>query len=318
MMPCLPALPQRSKADAPPELWSEDAFFAVRTKEKGGHPQVRLLYDDHKKSKAADGWYDHAIMYNFPFLRNIPGITYAGQFPFARLAYEDDALPVTLALDAFSPFIPCNEKDSAIPLAFFVFTVTNRTNKPCETSLLFSMRNCAGYDLDALTLRHDVRHERGMTGVLMTKDAQHAAGRTQGTTLVAALNARASCLPAWTDARGLVGIDNPGSPGMCQLFYPFRDRGELGGGARQWARHITRQPDTPADKAALHETRAGGSCSSAPPTTKAASPTRSAALCICGSAASRRSTPKRASAPRCARCAGIIACPNTACATALT
>ena len=243
-------------ADAPPEMWSEDAFFALRVKPAGGHPLVRLLYDDDKKSRAADSWYDHAIMYNFPFLRNIPGIAYSGRFPFARLEYEDAALPVTVALETFSPFIPFNAKDSALPLAFFVFSVENRGKVPCETSLMFSMRNCAGYARDKMTLRHDVRRDKGMTGVLMTADAvgeSDHADRTDGTLMVAALDAQASCMPAWTDGRGLVGFENPASPALSQLFHPFRDHGVLAGGKRAWQRRVERQGEAHAGGAELHE-----------------------------------------------------------------
>ncbi len=50
-------------------------------------------------------------------------------------------------MDAFSPFIPLNAKDSALPLAFFTFTLRNRTAKSLRVSLIHALRNIVGYDM---------------------------------------------------------------------------------------------------------------------------------------------------------------------------
>ncbi|MDI9547498.1 MAG: GH116 family glycosyl-hydrolase [Chloroflexota bacterium] len=55
---------------------------------------------------------------------------FTGEFPIARLDFEDDSFPGRAALQAFNPFIPTNDKDSSIPAAFFDLEVTNTTAEP--------------------------------------------------------------------------------------------------------------------------------------------------------------------------------------------
>jgi len=228
-------------SQAPPHMWSEDAFFALRVKQHGRDPKVRLLYHDDMKSQSVAPQYDHAIMYNYPFLRNVAAITYSGQYPFACLAYEEAGLPVELELRAFSPFIPFNAKDSALPLAFFVFTVRNRSDRPCEASLMTSVRNCVGYDLERMTLRHVVRREGDATFVLMTADDVDPAHRTAGSMAVGVLGDGVSHMAAWTDGRGMMGFERPAAPALSQLFYPFRDEGKLSGAEDEWSHSVQRR-----------------------------------------------------------------------------
>ncbi len=146
-----------------------------------------------------------------------------------------------MELRAFSPFIPHNAKDSALPLAFFVFRVRNRTDAACEASLMFSLRNCVGYDQDRVTLRHAVEREDGATYLTMTADDLDPALRTAGTMAIGALGDGVSHMAAWTDGRGMVGFERPASPAVSQLFYPFRDEGVLGGEEQEWSRAVERR-----------------------------------------------------------------------------
>jgi uncharacterized protein (DUF608 family) len=223
-------------------MWPEDAFFALRVKVEEQPPKVRLLYQDDQRSLSADQHYPYARIYNYPFLRNIAQITYAGQYPFANLDYEDPALPIELRLQAFTPFIPFNAEDSALPAAFFVFNVKNQADAPLDASLLFSMRNCVGYDQDALTLAHRAEQEEGIT-LLMTAENLDAAQRTYGSLALAVMGSGASCLSSWTDSHGRQGFDQPKSPAIPQLFYPFRDDGNLVG-ETEWRREIERREMT--------------------------------------------------------------------------
>ena len=228
--------------DAAPEMWAEDAFFAVRVQTPGAEPRVRLLYDDAKLMRAADPHHNHAFTYTFPFLRHVHEITYAGQHPFAKLRYADPGLPLELSLQAFTPFIPHNSKDSGLPLAFFILDVANTGDEPCETSLMFSLRNCTGYDLDALDLHHRVTRDAETTRIVMTAENVDPAHRTAGQMVAGVMTPDATAMPAWTDGRGLRGFPNAATPGYCQLMYPFRDRGELDEEA-EWRRSTKRRRD---------------------------------------------------------------------------
>ena len=42
---------------------------------------------------------------------------FTGAYPFARVDFEDDALPVEVSLEAFNPFVPMDVDDSSLPVA---------------------------------------------------------------------------------------------------------------------------------------------------------------------------------------------------------
>src|SRR5262249_41000054 len=83
---------------------------------------------------------------------------FTGTYPIAKVDFEDRALPVTISLESFNPFIPLNVDDSSLPVAIFKYTVKNHSQKPVDFSLAFSLLNAVGYDgqayLDGISLNH--------------------------------------------------------------------------------------------------------------------------------------------------------------------
>ncbi|MCL4691325.1 MAG: twin-arginine translocation signal domain-containing protein [Candidatus Hydrogenedentes bacterium] len=105
------------------------SFFAVRAKTADGSTTCRLL-----QSEAAGG------------AEPVASIDFSGEYPFAWVRYNDEMLPVDVELEAFSPFIPLNTKDSGLPAVLFRFNLRNRTEQPIEASLLASTPNLVGWD----------------------------------------------------------------------------------------------------------------------------------------------------------------------------
>jgi len=96
--------------------------------------------------------------YDRPNLRNVPEVEYNGLFPRATVRFG--GLPVEIELEAFSPLIPHNIDDSALPVAFFTFRL--RADQKKTVSLLFSWENllgCGGRKQFAWTDRSGNRHE---------------------------------------------------------------------------------------------------------------------------------------------------------------
>ncbi len=62
--------------------------------------------------------------------KEFPDVEFSGQYPVAQVRYQDAAFPVEVELEAFSPFIPLNAKDSALPATVFVIQVKNKLNQP--------------------------------------------------------------------------------------------------------------------------------------------------------------------------------------------
>ena len=63
------------------------------------------------------------------------------EFPFANLYATDSDLPITARIEAFSPSIPHNVSDSAIPAAMFRISLKNTSEKETEAVFCFSWEN---------------------------------------------------------------------------------------------------------------------------------------------------------------------------------
>lgn len=62
-------------------------------------------------------------------------VTFRGEYPIGRVDYADADVPVRVRLEAFSPFIPLNARDSALPCTILNYTIENPTTAPVEVTL---------------------------------------------------------------------------------------------------------------------------------------------------------------------------------------
>lgn len=69
-----------------------------------------------------------------------------GRFPFAKIVFEDDTIPVEAGLEAFNPFIPLNSDDSGIPAVLMRYRIHNKSEYPLTISIVGSLYNASGYD----------------------------------------------------------------------------------------------------------------------------------------------------------------------------
>ncbi len=72
-------------------------------------------------------------------------IEMTGEYPLATLRFVEEALPVKVELELFSPFTPLDSGNSSIPLAVFNFRVRNPTDQPLAVSLAALITNPVGY-----------------------------------------------------------------------------------------------------------------------------------------------------------------------------
>ena len=70
-----------------------------------------------------------------------PGVEFVGEYPLATVRYADDDFPVHVELEAFSPFIPLNARDSALPATVLRFTVRNASPRALSAGLLGWLEN---------------------------------------------------------------------------------------------------------------------------------------------------------------------------------
>ncbi len=78
-----------------------------------------------------------------------PGVErtrFTGEYPFARVSYEDAQLPVDIQLEAYSPFVPLDAHASGLPAIIFTFTIKNNWSHPIQGGLGASLQNAVGWD----------------------------------------------------------------------------------------------------------------------------------------------------------------------------
>jgi len=82
-------------------------------------------------------------------LQTLPGIsslTVKGTYPIAEINYDITGFPIQVSMEATSPCIPQDLKNSSLPCAIFTFTVSNPTSSSMDVRLLQSQQNFLGWD----------------------------------------------------------------------------------------------------------------------------------------------------------------------------
>ncbi len=101
-----------------------------------------------------------------------PDIAFRGEYPIGLLEYADANCPVSVKLEAFSPFIPLNTDDSSLPATIFQFTLRNTSTAPVEATLSGELENgiCLHHRTEDGVLRNRVIRESGRTTLLCSAE----------------------------------------------------------------------------------------------------------------------------------------------------
>ncbi|MFO1512973.1 MAG: GH116 family glycosyl-hydrolase [Verrucomicrobiota bacterium] len=101
------------------------------------------------------------------------GVSFRGEYPIGIVEYADPAMPLTVKLEAFSPFIPLNTDDSSLPATVFKFTVRNSGTVPVEAVLAGDLENgvCLHHRKQAGILRNRIVRKSGVTLLLCAAES---------------------------------------------------------------------------------------------------------------------------------------------------
>lgn len=119
------------------------SHFAVKAEDASGLIDARVLEGDLQPPYTGEQG-------NFGFgprRENLAGLphfkdcVFHGEFPVARLDFKDARFPGRVALTAFNPFIPLDDRSSSIPAAFFEIVFTNETERPVTYTAAFTVQN---------------------------------------------------------------------------------------------------------------------------------------------------------------------------------
>ncbi|MGA8028376.1 MAG: GH116 family glycosyl-hydrolase [Bryobacteraceae bacterium] len=78
---------------------------------------------------------------NAPGLSRLASARFTGEYPLARIDFEDHALPVQVSLEAFTPFIPHQPDDSGLPIAVLRYRIENTDSRKARVSVAWSIEN---------------------------------------------------------------------------------------------------------------------------------------------------------------------------------
>ena len=153
-------------------------FFLLWARPEGGRARTKVLEAHPPPPYTGSHGYPREHGGGLPHLA---GATFEGAFPFARISFRDPDVPLRVSLEAFSPFIPLNPEDSALPVAVLTYRLANRVKVPVEVSLVGSLMNFVGYPGDEPRGRlwgigapyyggnlNSLRHDDGISGIFMT------------------------------------------------------------------------------------------------------------------------------------------------------
>lgn len=73
--------------------------------------------------------------------KDFPAVTFRGEHPIGITTYVRDDCPVKVTQSAYSPFIPLNSKDSALPATALEIEITNTSNKTTAVSVQGVLEN---------------------------------------------------------------------------------------------------------------------------------------------------------------------------------
>jgi uncharacterized protein (DUF608 family) len=101
-------------------------------------------------------------------------VEFRGDWPIGRVTYRDPAMPVEVSLSAFSPFIPLNLNDSALPVTVMEYTLRNTSAEPVTAALSGWLENAVG--IETIKLR-DIERMSGRSKRGALKVLQHSASQ---------------------------------------------------------------------------------------------------------------------------------------------
>jgi uncharacterized protein (DUF608 family) len=114
------------------------AFASIWAQTPGQKPVVRVLESRIQTPYEGENGLGSR---NAPGLSRLEGATFTGEFPLARIDFQDRHLPVKVSLEAGTPFIPMDADESGLPIASLRYRVRNHGKTPVDVAIAFSIDN---------------------------------------------------------------------------------------------------------------------------------------------------------------------------------
>jgi uncharacterized protein (DUF608 family) len=100
---------------------------------------------------------------NVPGLPRLASAEFTGAYPFARLEFEDEKLPILVSLEAFNPLVPLDVEASGLPIAVLRYHLKNPAPAAVKVGIAFSLQNPVGKE----GRQANFRQAEGVSGLFM-------------------------------------------------------------------------------------------------------------------------------------------------------
>jgi non-lysosomal glucosylceramidase len=148
---------------------------------------------------------------NAPGLSRLASAHFTGAYPFAQIDFEDRDLPVSVSLEAFSPFIPHEPDESGLPVAILRYRIRNVSRRPARVAIAWSLENpvlsrerSAPRRPELDKRMNEFREGGGLSGLLMSNPGLAESDVFHGTFALATRNqsgAKLTYLRGWPKGR---------------------------------------------------------------------------------------------------------------------
>lgn len=178
-------------------------FFTLKVNPDNSSPIIKILQGPVGGSYVGEG---HSLVSSqdrndvgqgLPHFRKA---VFTGTFPTATLELEDPEVPLKVVLEAFNPFIPLNEKDSSIPVAVFVYSFENTSDKKVSATVYGNLTNIIG-DRDDGGQNNEAKKDGIITGLYLSNTKIASDSPKYGTLALATTCPDSSVWVRWKDVR---------------------------------------------------------------------------------------------------------------------
>ncbi|GAA1354065.1 non-lysosomal glucosylceramidase [Streptomyces beijiangensis] len=164
----------------------DNAFAVLRCSRPGGEAVTRVL--ESALRPPFEGPHGHpGPLAGLPRFRSGD---FAAAYPLGQVALSDPGVPLTVRIEAFNPFVPCDVEASSVPVAVLRYVLDNPGAEDVAASVCLSLANFVGTDGCFGAPSRNLNSPRvapGVSGLLMSSEGVAADSEQHGTIAVAVL-----------------------------------------------------------------------------------------------------------------------------------
>ncbi len=164
------------------EMQFSMTFPTLYAKPKGKAPVTKIVQGPPQADVQGEGF--GAIRDTAVGMPHMKSATFTGTFPIGSIAFQDEVMPLTVAVEGFNPFIPTNDKDSSIPCSILLYHVENPTEDVIDGTLVFNLENAIGKPKGGKT-KNSFKDENASRGIFMETERYQPSESRFGTMALA-------------------------------------------------------------------------------------------------------------------------------------